>query len=176
MDNPGARRHDEGNRVSELTDADRRAIEELKYRYLRAIDTKDWELLASTLTEDVEASYAGGAFAASGRDGVVEFLRSRMSPDSMHTSHRCTHPEIAADGPDRARGTWALNDVVLDDEQRFVLTGTGFYEDVYVRSANVWRIAETGYDRGYELVQPWPEGAALTGSMWRTDGRSTLQV
>lgn len=162
--------------MSALTDTERRAIEELKYRYLRAVDTKDWELLARVLTEDVEASYAGGAFAASGRDAVVAFLRTRMSPDSMHTSHRCTHPELAADGPDRAVGTWALNDVVIDDEQRFILTGTGFYADVYVRDADGWRIAETRYDRGYELVQPWPQGAALTGSMWRTGGRSTLQA
>jgi hypothetical protein len=162
--------------VSTLAEPDRRAIEELKYRYLRAVDTKDWDLLADTLSEDIEASYAGGAFAASGRTEVVDFLRQRMSPDSMHTSHRCTHPELAADGPDRATGIWALNDVVLDDEQRFLLTGTGFYRDVYVRTPAGWRIATTRYDRGYELVQPWPEGAALTGSMWRTGGRSTLRA
>jgi hypothetical protein len=162
--------------VSTLPEPDRRAIEELKYRYLRAVDTKDWDLLADTLVEDVEASYAGGAFEASGRTEVVAFLRQSMSPDSMHTSHRCTHPELAADGPDRATGVWALNDVVLDDEQRFLLTGTGFYEDVYVRTAEGWRIASTRYDRGYELVQPWPEGAALTGSMWRTGGRSSLRT
>jgi hypothetical protein len=162
--------------MSTLDEPDRRAIEELKYRYLRAVDTKDWELLADTLTEDVEASYAGGAFEASGRTQVLDFLRQRMSPDSMHTSHRCTHPELAADGPDRATGVWALNDVVLDDEQRFLLTGTGFYEDVYVRTPDGWRIASTRYDRGYELVQPWPEGAALTGSMWRTGGRSSLRA
>jgi hypothetical protein len=65
---------------------------------------------------------------------------------------------------------------VLDDEQRFLLTGTGFYRDVYVRTPAGWRIATTRYDRGYELVQPWPEGAALTGSMWRTGGRSTLRA
>ena len=161
--------------MADLDEADRRAIEEAKYRYLRGIDTKDWDLLASTLTEDVEAAWAGGAFEASGRDGVVETLRSWMGAESMHTSHRCTHPELAADGPGAARGIWALSDVVLDDEQRFLLTGTGYYEDRYVRTADGWRIAATRYDRGYELVQPWPEGAALTGSMWRTGGRSTLR-
>jgi 3-phenylpropionate/cinnamic acid dioxygenase small subunit len=161
--------------VAGLDDTDRRAIEEIKYRYLRAVDTKDWDLLASTLADDVEAGWAGGAFTASGRDGVVQTLRSWMGSPSMHTSHRCTHPELTADGPDRARGVWALNDVVIDDEQRFVLTGSGFYEDRYVRADDGWRIAETRYDRGYELLQPWPEGAALTGSMWRTEGRSTLR-
>lgn len=159
----------------ELDERDRRGIEEVKYRYLRAIDTKDWDLLATTLAEDVEAAWAGGAFEASGRDGVVETLRSWMGAASMHTSHRCTHPELAPAGPDAATGLWALSDVVLDDEQRFVLTGTGIYEDRYVRTGDGWRIAETRYDRGYELVQPWPEGAMLTGSMWRTGGRSTLQ-
>jgi hypothetical protein len=161
--------------VADLDEADRRAIEEVKYRYLRGIDTKDWDLLASTLTEDVEAAWAGGAFEASGRDGVVETLRSWMGAESMHTSHRCTHPELTADGPEAATGIWALSDVVLDDEQRFLLTGTGYYEDRYARTPDGWRIAETRYDRGYELVQPWPEGAALTGSLWRTGGRSTLR-
>lgn len=159
-----------------LSEDDQRAIEACKYRYLRAVDTKDWVLLADTVTDDVEASYAGGAFTASGREQLVGFLRESMSADSMHTSHRVSHPELAADGPDRARGRWALNDVVIDTEARFVLSGAAFYEDVYVRAHDGWRIAETRYLRTYELVEPLPEQAAMTGSLWQTAGVSSLRL
>jgi hypothetical protein len=38
--------------------ADIEAIKALKYRYLRAVDLRDWDLLVSTLTEDATAAYA----------------------------------------------------------------------------------------------------------------------
>ena len=36
------------------------AIKRLKYVYLRAVDTHDWQLLESTLSEDCVARYDGG--------------------------------------------------------------------------------------------------------------------
>lgn len=160
--------------MADLSERDHRAITELKARYLRALDTKDWALLESTLTPDVSASYAGGAQAAEGRDELVALLSTSLAPDTLHTSHRCSQPELAADGADRATGRWALTDVVLESEHRFWLTGAGFYEDVYRRGEDGWRIAVTRYDRTYELSQPWPAEASLTGSAWLTGGRSTL--
>lgn len=159
---------------AELDPADRHAIATVKYRYVRGVDTKDWDLLASTLTEDAVARYGGGVHTVEGRDAIVDFLRERMTKDSLHTAHRVNHPELAADGPDRATGRWALDDVVLDSEHRFQLTGAAWYEDVYVRTTQGWQIAETGYTRTYELVQSWPEGATLTASAWQTDGKTTL--
>ena len=44
--------------MSAMSDSDDiRAIEEVKYRYLRALDTKDWVAFADTLTEDVAGDY-----------------------------------------------------------------------------------------------------------------------
>lgn len=40
---------------------DLEAIKTVKYRYLRAVDLRDWELLASVLTEDATAAYAAGS-------------------------------------------------------------------------------------------------------------------
>lgn len=157
-----------------LARSDADAIAQLKYRYLRGVDTKDWELLASTLVTDAVARYGGGVHTVSGRDEIVDFLRSRLEPDTVHTSHRVSHPELAADGVQRASGRWALDDVVLDTEHRFQLVGAAWYEDVYVRTDTGWRIAETGYSRTYELIQPWSEHATMTASAWQTGGRTTL--
>lgn len=158
----------------QLEPTDEAAIAALKYRYLRAVDTKDWDLLVSTLTPDAVARYGGGVHTVEGRDEIVTFLRSRLEPDSVHTSHRVSHPELAADGPDRATGCWALDDVVLDTAHRFQLVGAAWYDDAYVRDGDGWRIAETGYIRTYELIQPWAEHATMTASAWQTSGRTTL--
>ena len=157
-----------------LAGGDAEAIAQVKYRYLRGVDTKDWELLAATLVPEAVARYGGGVHTVSGRDEIVDFLRSRLDADTVHTSHRVSHPELGADGADRATGRWALDDVVLDTQHRFQLVGAAWYEDVYVRTDDGWRIAETGYTRTYELIQPWAEHATMTASAWQTAGRTTL--
>lgn len=157
-----------------LSPEDRDAIAALKYRYLRGVDTKDFALVAATLTRDAVARYGGGVHTVTGRDDIVGFLRSRLEADSVHTSHRVAHPELESDGSDRATGRWALDDVVLDTTQRFQLVGAAWYDDVYVRAGDGWRIAETGYSRTYELIQPWAEHAQMTASAWQTGGRTTL--
>ncbi len=47
------------NDVMTLQDlaADIEAIKQLKYRYLRAMDTKHWDDFAETMTEDISATY-----------------------------------------------------------------------------------------------------------------------
>ena len=40
---------------------------------------------------------------------------------------------------------------MLAPEFEFVLEGAAFYEDRYVRTADGWRIAHTGYRRTFEV-------------------------
>ena len=156
-----------------------RAIEHLKYRYLRAVDLRLWDELADTLTEGATASYGGGAMTPTGREEIVEFMRSRL-PTQVITSHTVHHPELELTGPGEATGRWALNDVVID--QRFDLTirGAAVYEDRYVKQDGTWRIAHTGYRRMYEELEPRkaPDdgGPTMTAHWWDTDGRSSLQA
>ena len=128
-----------------------RDIEQLKYRYLRTLDLKDWDGLGATLTTEVAASY-GPALSFTGRDQLLAFLRASLGPGII-TVHQCHHPEISVDG-DHASGTWYLHDQVIVLEQRLLLTGAAFYEDEYRREADgTWRIARTGYVRSYEATQ-----------------------
>ena len=72
-------------------------IKQVKYRYLRALDTKHWDEFADTLTEDVVGDYdasIGESHHFTDRDSLVEFMRTAM-PANIITEHRVTHPEIA---------------------------------------------------------------------------------
>ncbi|ALG84873.1 nuclear transport factor 2 family protein [Gordonia phthalatica] len=134
-----------------------RAIETLKYRYLRAVDTKDWDGLAATLTEDVHTDYGsqlgGRPLTFDDRDGVLAYFRKAMG-GSLVTEHHVTHPiiEVDAGDPTRATGSWYLQDRVIVPDYDMMIIGAAFYEDVYRKTADGWRIASTGYQRTFEAT------------------------
>jgi uncharacterized protein (TIGR02246 family) len=150
------------------------SIKRLKYRYVRCLDTKDWDGVASCFTDDASASYGGGAYALAGRGEIVGFLRRNMSDEKMLTSHKVHQPEIELTGPDAATAVWALEDVVVHTAYGITVRGAAFYRDEYVKRGGEWLIARTGYRRVYEEMQPRASDVQLTASWWETDGRSTL--
>lgn len=161
--------------------ADLVAIEEikrLKYRYMRCLDQKRWDEIAGCFAPDATAAYGGGKWTFQGRDAIVEFLSRSMGAESFLSCHRVSHPEIDLEGADAARGTWALEDTVIETRWGITIRGAAFYEDRYVRSDAGWRIAHTGYKRTYEEIQPRAgvEGLRLTAHWWATAGRSELEV
>jgi len=126
-------------------------IQRVKYRYLRALDTKHWDEFADTLTEDVIGDYGeslGETHHFTDRATLVEFMRTSMPADVI-TDHRVTHPEIEVDG-DEATAIWYLQDKVIVPKFDFMLIGAGFYRDRYRRTADGWKISVTGYDRTYD--------------------------
>jgi hypothetical protein len=126
-------------------------VRQLKYRYLRTLDLKQWDEYADTMTADIKADY-GKRLSFDSRDAVVGYMREWLTP-SIITMHQCHHPEIEVDG-DTASGLWYLEDKVLILEQRMMLTGACFYEDEYRRCDDgKWRISRTGYRRTFEAVQ-----------------------
>lgn len=137
--------------------ADLETIEEIKrvkYRYLRALDTKHWDDFADTLTEDIVGAYGsslGKEHRFTNRTDLVEFMRTSM-PSNVLTEHRVTHPEITVNG-DEAEATWYLQDRVIVPEFSFMLFGAAFYHDRYRRTPDGWKICSTGYDRTYEVTQ-----------------------
>ena len=127
--------------------ADRLALEQLKYRYLRTLDTKDWDGFEACFVPEATGDYAGLAFAD--RDALVGYMRNNLGPGVV-TMHHVHHPEIVIDG-DAATATWYLHDQVIVPELKFRLEGAAFYEDRCVRTPDGWRIAHTGYRRTFEL-------------------------
>ncbi len=141
--------------MSGMADVDgTEGIKRVKYRYLRALDTKHWDDFADTLTEDIVGDYGsslGREHRFTNRADLVEFMRTSM-PAGVLTEHRVTHPEITIHGDD-AEGTWYLQDRVIVPEYNFMLFGAAFYHDRYRRTAAGWKICATGYDRTYEVTQ-----------------------
>ncbi|MEO6473147.1 MAG: nuclear transport factor 2 family protein [Aeromicrobium sp.] len=129
---------------------DAEEIQRVKYRYMRALDTKHWDEFAETLTEDVIGDYGeslGEEHHFTDRATLVDFMRTSM-PAGLISEHRVTHPEIDVDG-DEATGIWYLQDKIIVPELDFMLIGAGFYRDRYRRTTDGWKISVTGYDRTY---------------------------
>lgn len=121
-------------------------IHNLKARYCRLLDTKDWEGWGQLFTEDVELDVRGsGGEIMRGRAAVVESVRGSIG--EAKTAHQVHSPEIAIDG-DRATAIWAMQDRVVWDGGRG-LTGYGHYHERYLRTAEGWRIAEQKLTRLY---------------------------
>ena len=131
-----------------MGNSDHTDIERLKYRYIRFLDTKDWDGFEDCFTPDATGDYNGLAFET--RDALVDYMRANLGPEVV-TMHHVHHPEIDVDG-DTATGRWYLHDRVIAEAFRFALEGAAFYEDRYVRTEDGWRIAHTGYRRTYELT------------------------
>ena len=130
-----------------MTHDDVEQIKQLKYRYLRTLDLKQWAEFAECFLPEVTGDYAGLAFA--GRDALVGYMRENLGEGliSMHHAH---HPEISVEAYE-ATGRWYLEDKVIVPELDFVLEGAAFYTDRYLRTPEGWRIAHTGYRRTYEV-------------------------
>ncbi|MFC8045901.1 nuclear transport factor 2 family protein [Nocardia sp. NPDC057353] len=159
--------------------ADVAAIERLKFRYLRTLDTKAWDEFADTMIPEATATYSEYLQFES-REAFLAFLRNTLGPHVI-TEHRCDHPEIDVDG-DTATGTWYLADTVLIPAHNMLLRGAAFYTDRYRRCDDGrWRIAHTGYERTYEVVLSLSDlpSLRLTASRWGLlageDGIAPLQ-
>ena len=133
--------------------ADLEEIKHVKYRYLRALDTRHWDDFADTMTADVVGDYGsslGEEHHFTVRDALVAYMRASL-PANIVTEHRVTHPEITVDG-DEATGIWYLQDRVIVAEVDFMLIGAAFYHDRYRRTDDGWKISATGYQRTYDAT------------------------
>ena len=121
------------------------AIGEVKARYCRMLDTKDWAGYADVFTEDFEldTSAAGGPGVIRGRDAAMRMIRS--SVEQARTAHQVHSPEITLEG-DTAHVIWAMQDRVVWGDRRpeprsLGHTGYGHYHERYERRNGRWRIA-----------------------------------
>lgn len=138
-------------------------IKQLKYRYMRALDTHDWELMASLFLPDARCWFGNGKFSEQGRDAIIALYR-RLLNDSFWSSHIAVHPEIELTGPDTAKAIWRMEDTVHfmevnpaanfpDQRAGDEMQGAGHYFDEYVKTADGWKINTTGYIRVYERIE-----------------------
>lgn len=142
------------------------AIHQLKYRYFRFLDTKEWDALSDLFVPEARSSYGDGKYSYDGRDAIMKFLTDSLGRDTIMTAHHGHHPEIGLESEDRATGVWSFEDTVVDVQFEITIRGAGFYRDDYVKRGGEWKILATGYRRTFEEMESRKErpGLRLTAS------------
>ncbi|MEV5834521.1 nuclear transport factor 2 family protein [Nocardia sp. NPDC052112] len=123
------------------------AIKQVKARYFRAIDTKDWELLGQQLIPDVVVDTTGSAgIITVGADAFIAYLQATIG--SARTVHQGHMPEIEVRSPNAATGVWALQDLLIWPGNVRVI-GFGHYHETYAFDGDRWRIESSKLTRLY---------------------------
>ncbi|MFT4046408.1 MAG: nuclear transport factor 2 family protein [Solimonas sp.] len=140
-----------------MTETDRlaamAAIGQLKARYCRFLDSKDWDAYAALFTDDFELDVSEGTSqpVIRGRDAALRMIRGAIG--AARTAHQVHAPEFDFVGDDEARVIWAMQDRVQWDAERAArigatgLTGYGHYHERYVRRNGEWKIAASKLTR-----------------------------
>lgn len=122
-------------------------IKRLKAAYCRYLDTKQWERLRGLFADDTVFDGFGSAPTGSTVDQFIAGISGRLT-DAV-TIHHCHMPEIEFLAPDRARGVWAMMDLVelgggrspreAPGHRGFI--GHGHYEEEYRLVEGEWKFA-----------------------------------
>ena len=124
--------------VRALWDIER--IKQLKARYFRHVDSRDWVALHELFTSDCTFE-SEGMREVTNPEEFVRRVEQLITPGvSVHHGHM---PEISLTGPDAAVGVWAMYDY-LDLERpegRRGIHGYGHYHEEYRREAGHWLIS-----------------------------------
>ena len=122
------------------------------------------------MTPDCRGRYNGGKLSFDSRDAIVAYMQDNLSGEKVITLHQGHQPEIEIVDEENARGTWYLQDLVIVLEAGIRLYGSAIYRDVYRKVDGEWKIAETGYQRVFEAVEPLGEGHQITENMFARGG------
>lgn len=118
------------------------AIRQLKARYFRLMDTKQWDEMRSVFTADVRVDVsADGAGQFDGVDAFMAMLEPTLrGVVSVHHGHM---PEITLTSATTASGIWAMEDRLYFPPETGMaeLHGAGHYHETYEKIDGEWRIA-----------------------------------
>jgi hypothetical protein len=121
--------------------ADIEAIHQLKARYFRHMDDKEWDELAKVFTADVEIDMRGeGSVMTTSRDEYMPFIRKTLT--GVTTVHHGHMPEITITSPTTAVGIWAMEDKLWWPSGSSInhMHGYGHYHETYEKTAEGWQI------------------------------------
>jgi len=134
---------DSQTRLQRLLDVEE--IKQLKARYFRSLDHKNWDEFGQVFARDAVLEVPEADMTRHGRAAIVESVSGLL--EGTRTVHHGHMPEIELTGADTARGTWAMFDYVEwpapDPETRVGIQGYGHYLEEYVREDGHWRISRS---------------------------------
>lgn len=119
--------------------SDVEAIKQLKARYFRTLDTKDWAAMRQVFTDDVvmDTTDSPGGTVVTGADEFMAFLLTVIG--DVITVHHGHTPEIELTSATTATGVWAMEDMLRWPGGR-EMHGYGHYHETYEWAEGEWRI------------------------------------
>ena len=131
-------------RLQHLEDIE--AITQLKYRYWRHLDLKQWDELAGLFIAEATVCYSSGRYEFAGVEAIMRFLRESLGKErGSITLHHGHHPEVTLTSETTAKATWALDNYMFNVHQNRAIRIGAYYEDRYVKVAGAWRFEHIGY-------------------------------
>ncbi|MEM7409587.1 MAG: nuclear transport factor 2 family protein [Myxococcota bacterium] len=119
------------------------AIRQLKARYFRCMDTKDWEGLAQVFASDAVLDHTEAEMnhTVTGRQEIADSIRKAVA--EVTTVHHGHMAEIEILSPTEARGVWAMEDMLWWPEggPTQAMHGYGHYHEEYRFEDGAWRIS-----------------------------------
>jgi SnoaL-like domain len=135
-------------------------IKQLKARYFRTMDTRDWEGMAQVFCKDAKFDCSEGFVCTPlggepegvvgpvthGREAIMAWIEDAFANQtSLHHGH--CH-EITIDTETAAHGVIAMEDQIFAaDRKTRLLDASGHYHERYRFEDGAWRIAETKLTR-----------------------------
>ncbi|MQY10934.1 hypothetical protein SRB5_10480 [Streptomyces sp. RB5] len=129
-------------------------IRELKARYVRFADLKQWEAVGELFTDDAVMSFHDVDGSLANQVAAADFARvvgGRVG--AGQPVHHLFSYEIEFTSDSTATGVWAMEDLVFHDRSAHPeapfsrMHGFGHYHDTYRKVDGVWRIAGTRLTR-----------------------------
>lgn len=128
------------------TDLDR--IRELKARYARYADTKQWKKVADLFTDDAVMRFRDVDGNLSNEVTAAEFARTigERVGAGQPIHHMFSH-EVTFSSDTTAEGVWAMEDLIFHDREAHpeapfsFMHGFGHYHDTYRKVDGEWRIS-----------------------------------
>jgi 3-phenylpropionate/cinnamic acid dioxygenase small subunit len=122
---------------------DRLEIDDLLTRYTVALDTRQWDLLATVFTPDATIDYTSSEGIKGQFPEIATWLEQALTPFTA-TQHLLGNRHIELDGDHGTGRTYFFNPNTLTDgagAATMFFVG-GFYLDKFVRAEAGWRIAD----------------------------------
>ena len=118
-------------------------IRQLKARYFRSMDQKDWTVYRGVFAEEAvidTTDDTGPGTEIMGREAFIDMLTPIL--EGAITVHHGHMSEVEITSDDTARGIWAMEDQIWFSEASGMgkLWGAGWYEELYRRVDGEWKI------------------------------------
>ncbi len=128
-----------------MTDTERlmaaEEIKQLKARYFRYMDTKQWSGWEEIFTTDAVMDVSEEQVSESvikGRDKIIPFVSKVL--EGVVTVHHGHMPEIEVLSETTARAIWSMEDKLRWPNGKTTLHGYGHYHETYEKVDGRWRI------------------------------------